>query len=558
VAMAALSFLGGTAEAGFLILITRTAIVVADGDDSFSVPVVGEVSVGAAIVVGLILLAVRLVLALSTARVSAGLVVRASNSFRSILADAFLHASWSTQQGEPAGRLQQLVTDFSERASEIVVSFTATVGTSLNLLALLLVALIVDPVATLAVVVALVLLGSVLAPLRRAIRHRSAAAAASQMDFARSIAELGALGQEMQAFGVRDQFGQQVRRLVERWSVRRARVLELSNSVLPIYTTLAYAAVVLGLGVAVLSRPADLAGIGAVMLLMLRSLTYGQQLQSAAANLFAAMPFLDELDATIERYRDDPAPTGVAVPGNGGRLSVRDLTFSYVAGRRVLRGLSFTIEPGEVVGVIGPSGAGKSTLIELLLGLREPDDGAVEFDGIDLREIDRVHWSRRVGFVAQEARLLTGTVAENIRFFREGIADDAVRSAAIRANFADDIAAFPEGFDTHLGERGVRLSGGQRQRLSIARALAGHPELLILDEPTSALDVRSERLIRDTVTSLRGEVIVVVIAHRMSTLDACDRIMVIENGELMAFDSPQSLLATSDFYREALRLSGTR
>ena len=554
--MAVLSFLGGSVEAGFLILITRTALVIADGADSFTAPIVGEVSVRTSIVVGLVLLVVRLGLSLGTVRVSAGLVVKASNSFRSVLADAFLHTSWSIQQGEPAGRLQQLVTDFSERASDIIVSFTATVGTSLNLLALLLIAVLVNPVATLAVIVVLLLLGLVLAPLRRAIQRRSGAAALSQMDFARSIAELSALGQEMQAFGVRDQFGDRVRQLVARWSLQRTRVLELSSSVLPIYTTLAYAAVVLGLGAAVLSRPTDLAGIGAVMLLMLRSLTYGQQLQTASANLFSAMPFLDELDATIAHFRSDPAPHGEAVPDDLSRLVARGLGFSYVEGRQVLHDLSFVIEPGEVVGVIGPSGAGKSTLIELLLGLREPTEGSVEFGGFDLRSIDRNEWSHRVGFVAQEARLITGTVSENIRFFRDGLSIDAVRSAAARAHLAGDIDGLPEGFDTHLGERGFRLSGGQRQRLSIARALAGAPELLILDEPTSALDVRSEGLIREAVTSLRGEMTVVVIAHRMSTLDACDRIMVIEDGEMVAFDSPESLLATSDFYREALRLSG--
>jgi ATP-binding cassette subfamily B protein len=554
--MAVLSFLGGSVEAGFLILVTRTALVIADGADSFTAPIVGEVFVRTSIVVGLVLLVVRLGLSLGTVRVSAGLVVKASNSFRSVLADAFLHTSWSIQQGEPAGRLQQLVTDFSERASDIIVSFTATVGTSLNLLALLLIALVVNPVATLAVIVVLLLLGLVLAPIRRAIQRRSGAAALSQMDFARSIAELSALGQEMQAFGVRDQFGDRVRQLVARWSLQRTRVLELSSSVLPIYTTLAYGAVVLGLGAAVLSRPTDLTGIGAVMLLMLRSLTYGQQLQTASANLFSAMPFLDELDATIAHFRSDPAPHGEAVPGDLSRLVARGLGFSYVEGRQVLHDLSFVIEPGEVVGVIGPSGAGKSTLIELLLGLREPTEGSVEFGGFDLRSIDRNEWSHRVGFVAQEARLITGTVSENIRFFRDGLSIDAVRSAAARAHLAGDIDGLPEGFDTHLGERGVRLSGGQRQRLSIARALAGAPELLILDEPTSALDVRSEGLIREAVTSLRGEMTVVVIAHRMSTLDACDRIMVIEDGEMVAFDSPESLLATSDFYREALRLSG--
>ena len=131
---------------------------------------------------------------------------------------------------------------------------------------------------------------------------------------------------------------------------------------------------------------------------------------------------------------------------------------------------------------------------------------------------------RHVSFVPQDPALFTGSVAENIRFFRDGIDDDDLRRAAQQANVLADITALPQGFDTHLGERGGGLSGGQRQRLSIARALAGSPSLLVLDEPTSALDGQSEQLIRDTILGLRGQVTVVVIAHRMSTIDMCDRI----------------------------------
>jgi len=161
-----------------------------------------------------------------------------------------------------------------------------------------------------------------------------------------------------------------------------------------------------------------------------------------------------------------------------------------------------------------------------------------------------------VAFVAQDANLVTGTVEENIRFFREGISDEALRESTARANILSDLEALPEGFQTHLGERGSRLSGGQRQRLSLARALAGNPELLVLDEPTSALDGRSEALIRDTLGTLRGRVTVVIIAHRMSTLDICDRIMVIEGGCLTALGTPAELARDSEFYRKAMATAG--
>ena len=218
--------------------------------------------------------------------------------------------------------------------------------------------------------------------------------------------------------------------------------------------------------------------------------------------------------------------------------------------------VSLRLDPGEALGVIGPSGAGKSSLAQLLLGLRRPDTGRATVSGVPLQEVDRQWWSRRVAFVAQHPLLFTGTVAENIRFFRPDISDEAVRAAAREANVLQDIMGLPHGFDTHLGERGSQLSGGQRQRLSIARALAGSPEVLILDEPTSALDGHSEAMIRDALRRLHGRMAVVIIAHRMSTLDLCDQLLVLEAGRVTAYGTPEELRASNDFYRRALTLAG--
>jgi len=296
--------------------------------------------------------------------------------------------------------------------------------------------------------------------------------------------------------------------------------------------------------------------LGAVILLMLRSLSYGQQLAAAWGSLASNAPFLDRVIETAQRYHESPADTGQDVPASTMPLEAHEVDYAYTPDRPALEGISFQIRRGEVVGVIGPSGAGKSTLAQLLLGLRAPTVGTLSVSGVDLRRVDRGWWSSRVAFVAQDALLFTGTVAENIRFFRDGIDEDALRRAATQANVLHDIEALPGGFDADLGERGGRLSGGQRQRLTIARALAGMPELLVLDEPTSALDGKSEALIRDTIRNLRGEVTVVVIAHRMSTLDICDRIMVIEGGRMTSFDTPAALGQGSDFYRNAMSGAG--
>jgi ABC-type multidrug transport system fused ATPase/permease subunit len=154
--------------------------------------------------------------------------------------------------------------------------------------------------------------------------------------------------------------------------------------------------------------------------------------------------------------------------------------------------------------------------------------------------------------------LIAGTVAENIRFFRDDVTQEQIEHASRLANLHDDIAGFADGYDRQVGEQGSHLSGGQQQRLIIARALVEKPDVLILDEPTSALDVRSEHLIRQTLNTLREKMTIIIVAHRLSTLEICDRIMVIQDGELKGLDTPENLEKTNDFYREALILSGMR
>ena len=159
-------------------------------------------------------------------------------------------------------------------------------------------------------------------------------------------------------------------------------------------------------------------------------------------------------------------------------------------------------------------------------------------------------------FVPQQAHLIAGTISDNIRFFRDDVSDEDVKRAARLAHIDEDVSRFHDGYQHEVGEQGSHLSGGQAQRLIIARALVESPDVLILDEPTSALDVRSEHLVRETLRELGNHMTVMIIAHRLSTLDICDRIMVISENRLVAFDTPSNLAQTNDFYRNSLRLSG--
>lgn len=554
--LAAASFAAAMVEAGFLVLVTGLLLALTGGRDVIG-PVAGrELSIDIALVAAIVGLVLRFALNMLALQQSAALSAVVRTGQRRRLAHAYLGAAWSVHQSEPSGRLQELLTSFVARVLVAVSAAIQGLTAALSVIAFLGAGLVIQPLATLAVLAFLGVLAALLGPLRRAIRRAALRSSAADLEFATSVAELGALGREMQVFGARRAFLHRVDTLTDVATHRQRRVQVLYGSLAPTYTLFAYGAVLAAITGLSLVDTRDLTTVGAVTLLMLRSLTYGQQLVAVHGTVVSSLPALEEVEDTARRYESLPAAGGTARPRRAIPVVFDAASFSYDGSRATLEDVSLTLEQGEILGIIGPSGAGKSTMAQLLLGLREPDGGLITVGGVRLADVDRDWWAAEVSFVPQDPALFTGTVAENIRFFRDGIDDDELHRAAAQANVLEDIAALPEGFDTHLGERGSGLSGGQRQRLSIARALAGSPSLLVLDEPTSALDGQSERLIRDTIVGLRGRVTVVVIAHRMSTIDMCDRIMVVEGGKVTALASPAVLQASSDFYRRALSTAG--
>lgn len=556
VVLALVSLGSAVLEAGFIVLLTAIAMSLVNSQDTIG-PYLGQTLSrrGALVAAGLALLC-RVGLSLIAVRISAKLSADVTTDHRQQLSHAYLRTSWDVQHSEPSGKLQELLTSFVARITRSVQTLTAAITAFLSLFAFLASGFLMDPLSTAAVLLTLGVVALVLIPLRRAIRRRARQNAEAGVVFANSVAELGALGLEMQAFGAESSFERIIDDATIETSRTQRQTNELSGALPHIYISVAYAAVLVGVGLLSAIEVGDFAVIGAILLLMLRSISYGQQLATASATLAAMMPSLERLAETTSRYMAARMPRGQLRPSSVVPIVARSVSFGYSADRAALTGVSFRLEPGEALGVIGPSGAGKSTLAQLLLGLREPTSGSLQFSGVAIGEIDHDWWTERVSFVPQDALLFTGTVAENIRFFRPGIDDTELRDAAAKANVLKDINALPDGFDTHLGQRGSQLSGGQKQRLSIARALVGSPELLILDEPTSALDGRSEMLIRDTLALLKGSMTIVIIAHRMSTLDMCDRIMVVEDGSVTALGTPDALKIDSAFYRHALAVAG--
>jgi ABC-type multidrug transport system fused ATPase/permease subunit len=207
---------------------------------------------------------------------------------------------------------------------------------------------------------------------------------------------------------------------------------------------------------------------------------------------------------------------------------------------------------GEIVGIVGPSGSGKSTLSQLILRLREPTAGSITVNRSPAAGFTLASWYQHVSLVPQDPRLFHSTVAENIAFLDERITLEMVIEAARAANVHDVIESLEHGYDTLIGPGFRDLSGGQIQRIGIARALARGAQVLVLDEPTSALDVHSEAVIQATLESLRGHALVLIIAHRLSTLSICDRILVLRDGQVETIGTLNEVSERSDFFRRAL------
>jgi ABC-type multidrug transport system fused ATPase/permease subunit len=314
-----------------------------------------------------------------------------------------------------------------------------------------------------------------------------------------------------------------------------------------------------------------LVGLGFVLAALMPRMGDGSVLAAVGLAIGAAMRLLPSLSASagtwVQLQQAWPAMVRIATEmtrlehispervSEGGapvtfrnRIEVRDAHFAYPGREQALNGIDLEISRGAFVGIVGPSGSGKSTLVDLLCGFYAPDRGAIFVDGDDLRAISLPQWRHQLGVVAQDNFLFSGTIRDNLCLMRPDCSDAALYDVVRLVGADDFIHALPHRYDTRVGERGLTLSGGQRQRLALGRVLLKEPRLLIMDEATSALDVASEEALQEGLERLRGQLTIVVIAHRLSTVRRADRIYVLDRGRVVERGRHDELIVQDGLY----------
>lgn len=556
--LAGASVLAGLSEAVVLVLVAQVAAAMVVDDPNVATdlgPLALDMTIGAALTLAFAFALVRLVLQVLVSYLPARISADVQARLRHDLFAAYSRTSWPVQAEEPDGHLQELMTSQVNEATQAVMNVATVLSAGAMFVTLTASAFVLSVPVALVVLVSAMAMFALLRPLNR--RGRSAARDLSQanMDHAAGVSESVRLAEESHVFGTVDAQRERVGSLIDNARAAFFRYVLAGRLAATTYQSIAIALVVAGLAGLHAADVGNIAALGAVVLLLVRAGTYGQQLQGGYHGLNQMLPYLDRLENATARYteaaeQDDGEP----LPGID-KIGFESAGFSYRPGRPALRDLTFEIDGGETIGVVGPSGAGKSTLVQLLLRLREPDTGSFLVNGRVAGSFARYDWQQRVAYVSQEPRVFQGTVADNIRYFRD-LDDVAIERAARLAHIHDDIVTMTHGYDTVIGQRADAVSGGQRQRICLARALAGEPDLLVLDEPTSSLDMVSEAAVQASLAELHGRVTMVIIAHRVSILATCDRAVVLKDGTVEAFAPPEQLAQKNEFFEQGERLSG--
>ena len=492
--------------------------------------------------------AIQMVTIYVSARLTSGYRLRT----RLKVVRAFHGADWSVQAQEREGWLRTLSTDNVEFAANALNQMSHWLKGVTGLAIFVIGAIAVNLAAAVMITVVLGLVMLMIRPVNKYANRLGQQHAEYNVLISEELATLTMTGRELKAYGVVGSAANPYRQLAREQRTILLRGNVAANVGAPIFRTSAVMLIVAMIAITALRGDGEIASVGLVAVLLYRASNYGTVLVRYHQQLVRVTPIIEQLQEGLDRLWAHQITPGEIDPGDVRSIETRSVDFAYPGqAEAALEDVTLRVDVGEVVGVVGPSGAGKSTLAELLIGLRRPTTGEVVVGDTDMSDITEQARSKRIALVSQNVPLVPGTVADNVDFFR-GLDEDAVRRAIEGAGLADVVMALPDGDQTRIGPGARAISGGQAQRIGIARALAGDPSIIILDEPTSALDAQAEHFVTDTIGGLGGSYGVLVIAHRLTTLRNCDRVIVIEDGRITDEGMMTEVGSRNGFLKHAL------
>lgn len=463
------------------------------------------------------------------------LAARAAFTARSRLVDSYFAADWRGMAQLRSGRLQQLLGNNVMMASNAIPLLASMLAALINLAVYGgFVAASSPLVGAIFVILGLAVVGC-FSLLQRRTKADGRASQKHVRDVQLAATTLSSLNRELQLFDVKDAARGELHGLNTEARLSLARLRTMQRLIPNLFQQIVLLAVV---GLIVLARGLNLdaSSFGTAAILALRSLSYLQVLNSSKQTYVEVSPYLGEIHEAIEEHLEEVRERGDSTLESVDRLVLERVSFGY-DDSLVVRDVSLEVRAGEWLGIVGPSGGGKTTLANILAGLLVPGEGAYLVNDSEATAYSAASWASHFALLSQEPALIRATIAANISFYRPGDRG-RVESAASSAAIAADIEALPRGWETPVGDGQANLSGGQRQRIALARALFGQPSVLILDEPTSALDAENERLIERSLAGLSPATIVIVVSHRPSLLDRCERILVMESGQVSRETDP--------------------
>lgn len=550
VAFTLISLVGALSQAVLLLVISEVVVAGVEGKHRIKPPFGPSFSPHSAITVSVVALVLFFTTSISSTLISSSVSEQALTATRLRIVTGFFRSSWSLQSTERLGHVQQLLGMNSGATASVVGSLSSGLQSLLMVLALLGVAVAVDPLAAIVVLVFGFLLLQMLRPLNLRSRRANRELSKTTRAMATQVTEYTRLARDFRLFGVETRVIDRLRKMIQETG-RKYRSTQRLGSIAPtLYQSFALGIIIVGIIFLAGAGRSELEKDGIVLILVLRGVSYGAGLQGAIQGIRFGQGFLEDLMFDLGRFEDARVSSGELVPESFG-VDFDSVEYSYDGESLALCGITMHIPEGKIIGLLGPSGSGKTTISQILLGLRKPTSGRATIGGVEADEISKGDAYNTVALVPQEPVLLQGSIMDNIKFFRD-FEEWEVIDAAKRAHLHEDVVRMPAGYETLVGQGGGAVSGGQKQRLAIARALIGTPKLIVLDEPTSALDGRTEKLIRQTLSELKGHVTVVIISHRIETTAQCDLLMVLSNGKIADYGESDAVLAGSVYRKIVL------